>query len=158
MRAPMLVAALCLTSAAQGATITVNSEDNNGRIFVDVAGDEENDDTKISSTSKNDQTPTKVAQSFPGTPFQGANHDMTSAVQKWRAGKGSKEPQVKPGPGEQGLSGDLMKRYGKDHLDKQGGMVSKGFKGFYTDKQGIVQEKGKPPLHLKSQSPKYYTE
>jgi hypothetical protein len=34
---------LCLTSGAQGASITVHPEDNNGRIFVDIAG-------KITST------------------------------------------------------------------------------------------------------------
>ena len=39
MRAPTLVAALCLASAAQGATITVHPEDDNGRIFVDIAGE-----------------------------------------------------------------------------------------------------------------------
>ena len=38
MSAAVLVAALCLTSVAQGATITVHPEDNNGRIFVDIAG------------------------------------------------------------------------------------------------------------------------
>jgi hypothetical protein len=39
MRVPVFVAALSLTSAAQGATITVHSEDNDGRIFVDIAGE-----------------------------------------------------------------------------------------------------------------------
>jgi hypothetical protein len=39
MRTPILVAALCLASAAQGATITVHPEDDNGRIFVDIAGE-----------------------------------------------------------------------------------------------------------------------
>jgi hypothetical protein len=39
VRTPMLVAALCLASAAQGATITVHPEDDNGRIFVDIAGE-----------------------------------------------------------------------------------------------------------------------
>ena len=39
LRALALLVALCLTSAAQGATITVHPEDNNGRIFVDIAGE-----------------------------------------------------------------------------------------------------------------------
>jgi hypothetical protein len=39
MRALVLLAALCVASAAQGATITVHPEDSYGRIFVDIAGD-----------------------------------------------------------------------------------------------------------------------
>jgi hypothetical protein len=39
MRTPILVAALCLASPAQGATITVHPEDDNSRIFVDIAGE-----------------------------------------------------------------------------------------------------------------------
>jgi hypothetical protein len=39
LRALAVLVALCLTSAAQGATITVHPEDNNGRIFVDIAGE-----------------------------------------------------------------------------------------------------------------------
>jgi hypothetical protein len=39
LRALAVLVALCLTSAAQGATITVHPEDDNGRIFVDVAGE-----------------------------------------------------------------------------------------------------------------------
>jgi hypothetical protein len=39
LRAVALLVALCLTGAAQAATITVHPEDNNGRIFVDVAGE-----------------------------------------------------------------------------------------------------------------------
>jgi hypothetical protein len=35
----VLLIGLCLTSAAQGATITVHPEDNDGRIFVDIAGE-----------------------------------------------------------------------------------------------------------------------
>ena len=39
LRALAVLVALCLTSSAQGATITVHPEDNNGRIFVDIAGE-----------------------------------------------------------------------------------------------------------------------
>jgi hypothetical protein len=39
LRVLALVVGLWLTGAAQGATITVHPEDNNGRIFVDVAGE-----------------------------------------------------------------------------------------------------------------------
>jgi hypothetical protein len=49
MRVLMRVAALCLASAAQGATITVHPEDDNGRIFVDIAGEITLTDIKIFS-------------------------------------------------------------------------------------------------------------
>jgi hypothetical protein len=39
LRVLVLLVGLCLTSAAQGATITVHPEDNDGRIFVDIAGE-----------------------------------------------------------------------------------------------------------------------
>ena len=39
LRVLALLVGLCLTSAAQGATITVHPEDNYGRIFVDIAGE-----------------------------------------------------------------------------------------------------------------------
>jgi hypothetical protein len=38
LRVVPLLFGLCVTSAAQGATITVHPEDNYGRIFVDIAG------------------------------------------------------------------------------------------------------------------------
>src|SRR5262245_21725959 len=39
LRVIALLIGLCVTSAAQAATITVHAEDNYGRIFVDIAGD-----------------------------------------------------------------------------------------------------------------------
>jgi hypothetical protein len=39
LRVIALLIGLCVTSAAQAATITVHPEDNYGRIFVDIAGD-----------------------------------------------------------------------------------------------------------------------
>jgi hypothetical protein len=39
LRALALPIALCLAGTAQGATITVHSEDTDGRIFVDIAGE-----------------------------------------------------------------------------------------------------------------------